>query len=175
MAAALLLVAGCGDGGSSASGGSGGSSATAGSGGTTSTGGSGGSGGATSTGGTGGAGGATAPQPGSITVTVEGVTGSNGLILLAGPTGAGDTFSCTPIDADPFSDTEPLHAVTGANPCSLAPEAKVFPPGDYDLFAATFKGGEMAPTMCATFAVTVNGDTAVTAPPFDQWVAGPCF
>ena len=160
---AIFVVAGCGEDGGSGSGGTGGSSAT-----------SSGGGGATSSGGDAGSGGAGTPQSGAIRVTVEGITGSAGLILLAGLAGSNEAYSCTMIGEDPFGGTEPLHAVTGDNPCALAAEAKVFSPGDYNLFAITIQGGEQTPKRCVTFPATVNGDVEVLAPSFDQWVTGAC-
>lgn len=112
-------------------------------------------------------GGCTTGDPGTITVVVEGVTGAQGLILLNEARVAEDgrqaAFSCTAIDADPFSTTEVLLELTGNDPCTLG-GAILLDPGLYDITTVTIAGGSQTPTSCATDQVEVDGDVEIEMP-----------
>lgn len=162
MILALALIGvGCGD-GTSGSGGAGGTTSSGGAGGVTSSGG----------GGQGGTGGA---MPGTIEVTVEGITDqAQGLVVL-GLTKSPvlNAAFCEPVGAAPFDHTELFHPHTDMDPCTEDPSAQSFPAGEYNLAVGTIVGGTKEFLHCAALVVTVDGDQKVTAPPFAEWKAPP--
>jgi len=109
-----------------------------------------------------------AGDPGFITVEVDGVTGSVGLLLITEARDADDAdrqaaIHCVAIDADPFAITFDLEEIVGATPCEES-EPLLLDAGPYDLLTATIAGGETEPRSCATASVEVDGDVTVTMP-----------
>lgn len=105
-------------------------------------------------------------DPGFITVVVEDVTGSEGLLLITEARDADGNqaaISCVSIDADPFDHTGELEAIVGPTPCEDS-EPVELDAGVYDLLTATILGGETEGRACATAEVEVNGDVSVTMP-----------
>lgn len=105
-------------------------------------------------------------DPGFITVVVEGLTGSEGLLLITearDAEGNQAAISCVSIDADPFETTVELEAIVGPTPCEVS-EPIELDGGTYDLLTATILGGETEPRACATAQVEVDGDVSVTMP-----------
>ena len=158
---------GCGA--SSAAGGQGGSTAT-------------GGGAVGGSGGSGGSGGAAAPQPGTITVTQNDITGHQGKVFLAiatktvpqEPLGA----HCEMIDESPDSITGTLSQI-GEHPCDLGSPI-IFEPGEYQVWgvilipgdnggggaAGAGGGGGGSPELqaCSITGVNVDGNVEVTLP-----------
>lgn len=158
-----LTEMGCGDGSTSA-GGAGGATSSGG-GGTTASGG----------GGQGGTGGAHTPMPGTIEVTVEGITDAGpGLVVLGlTKTPVLNAAFCEPVGATPFDHTELFHPHADMDPCTEDPAAQELPAGEYNLAVGTIVGGTMEFQKCAALVVTVDGDQQVTAPPFAEWKTPP--
>lgn len=107
-----------------------------------------------------------AGEPGTITVTVDGVTGAEGLLLITearDDDGNQAAVHCLPIDADPFSATVVLEEIVGPTPCEESSPINL-DPGVYTLLTATIVGGETEPETCAEGEVEVDGDVEITMP-----------
>lgn len=106
-----------------------------------------------------------APSPGTITVSVSGITGKQGKLLIteARIQGRQSAISCVPIDADPFSATVVLEEIIGPTPCEDSAPIAV-PGGVHDLLSAVIMGGAVTPEICARGQVSVDGDVSITLP-----------
>jgi hypothetical protein len=106
-------------------------------------------------------------ESGVITVTVSGLTGGEGLILLSEARDADDDrqigFSCVSIDSDPFSASEPIRELIGDSPCDIG-DPLLLEPGPYDITTVTIMGGSQTPETCAEAQVEVDGDVEVEMP-----------
>ncbi|MBW1879874.1 MAG: hypothetical protein JRJ84_16045 [Deltaproteobacteria bacterium] len=106
-------------------------------------------------------------EPGVITVTVDGLTGADGLALISEARDAEEDravgYSCIPIDSDPFSESEPIRELIGETPCDNGVPL-LLEPGLYDITTVTMMGGSQTPEACAYAEVEVDGDVEVEMP-----------
>ncbi len=100
-----------------------------------------------------------------MTLDVSGVTGAEGLVMLAviGNNVPTQAFAavCDFVDTDPFSFTGQYLPITGDDPCTLGTAPVEFDPGSYEVIVAVLEGGSRSPEQCAQTDVTVDGDVTV--------------
>jgi hypothetical protein len=118
-----------------------------------------------------GSGGASSSGAGTLTVTIEDITGARGKVLVAmafpqgGSAGGGPSAAvCGQITEDPQTLTLTFETPTAPNnPCMTDGEATL-DAGTYSVDTSVFMPGSMTAEQCARFDVDLDGDTRVTAP-----------
>ncbi len=108
-------------------------------------------------------------MPGTVTVTISNITGSNGKVMSARVFPRGSMFGtrlagmCTTITTDPATFSGPLlkPVANDPNPCALESDKAVVAPGDYDLVVTVNSMGAIKPEKCGVTPFTVNGDVFV--------------
>jgi hypothetical protein len=154
-AAALALLVACGDdttsgAGAAASGNVGGSQGGAPMGGS---------------GGSGAAGGDVSGEPGTLTISVSGLTGADGKVVIASLLDGGEKLAGTCMTIASGSATQVAAQVDAIDVCELGDDVEL-PGGALSLRAGLYTEGTPAPEGCLAIDVVVDGDTEFELPAF---------
>lgn len=112
------------------------------------------------------------PAPAELRFTFDGITGSQGMILVVtvfAVDGQPAATVCLPVDADPFSGMAVAASAAPDNPCGHdAPYGvPLTTEGAFSYLAATYIPGSQTAQACAFGDVTVAGPTEVVIVPAD--------
>ncbi len=105
----------------------------------------------------------------SLTLTVEGLAGFEGRVVVGslssaegGNSGVQGTV-CLQVDADPWTGSGVFSTADPSNPCAKgSPFGEVITQdGDYSLIVGVYTPGESTPAVCVNTTATISGPSAV--------------
>jgi hypothetical protein len=102
----------------------------------------------------------------SLTLTVEGLVGSEGMAVVA-TLYTPDRYVgsvCIPVDADPWTGSGVFTSAPDTNPCEKNPPygEVITEQGDFLISLGLYSSGATTPLVCTTATATIAGPSAVT-------------